>query len=41
MVVGCKAPSAVESLRCCSEAFSTNTDTTIASMQWRNLYNKP
>jgi hypothetical protein len=38
MVVGCKAPSAVESTAktVVPEAFSTNTDTTtIATMQWR------
>jgi hypothetical protein len=36
MVVGCKAPSAVEKTKR-SKTFSTNTDTTtIASMQWRN-----
>jgi outer membrane protein TolC len=41
MVVGCKAPSAVESAAktVVPEAFSTNTDTTtIASMQWRNFF---
>jgi hypothetical protein len=40
MVVGCKAPSAVESAaKTVPEAFSTNTDTTtIASMQWRNFF---
>jgi hypothetical protein len=40
MVVGCKAPSAVESAETVvPEAFSTNTDTTtIASMQWRNFF---
>jgi outer membrane protein TolC len=41
IVVGCKAPSAVESSakNAVPEAFSTNTDTTtIASMQWRNFF---
>jgi phosphoribosylformylglycinamidine (FGAM) synthase-like enzyme len=39
VVVGCKAPSAVKAQSCCSEAFSTSTDTTtIASMQWRNFF---
>jgi hypothetical protein len=41
MVVGCKAPSAVESTAktVVPEAFSTNTDTTTAtSMQWRNFF---
>jgi outer membrane protein TolC len=42
MVVGCKAPSAVESAAktVVPEAFSTNTDTTTASMQWRNFFTK-
>jgi hypothetical protein len=40
MVVGCKAPSAVEALlTVVPEAFGTNTDTTtIATMQWRNFF---
>jgi hypothetical protein len=41
MVVGCKAPSAIESTAktVVPEAFSTNTDTTtIATMQWRNFF---
>jgi hypothetical protein len=39
MVVGCKAPSAVESAAktVVPEAFSTNTDY-YTSMQWRFLY---